>query len=81
MNVAQLGYANTRRWLSQKPLIDMTIPSPEFPSLKSSFIFCIDHVIGIELLAMHGELCFLSKAWKVFDEMCDRILVSDIQLE
>ncbi|XP_004490134.1 putative pentatricopeptide repeat-containing protein At1g69350, mitochondrial [Cicer arietinum] len=38
--------------------------------------FCSDSVIGTSLLAMYGELCCLSDARKVFDEMFQRDLVS-----
>lgn len=38
--------------------------------------FSNDHVIGTSLLAMYGELCCLSYARKVFDEMTERDLVS-----
>ncbi|CAK8544825.1 unnamed protein product [Lathyrus sativus] len=38
--------------------------------------FSVDRVIGTSLLGMYGELCCLSDAKKVFDEMCQRDLVS-----
>ncbi|CAJ2648068.1 unnamed protein product [Trifolium pratense] len=38
--------------------------------------FSEDRVIGTSLLGMYGELCCLSDAKKVFDEMCVRDLVS-----
>ncbi|KAK7309835.1 hypothetical protein RJT34_06894 [Clitoria ternatea] len=38
--------------------------------------FDTDHVIGTSLLSMYGESCCLVDARKVFDEMCDRDLVS-----
>ncbi|KAI5437742.1 putative pentatricopeptide repeat-containing protein At1g69350, mitochondrial [Lathyrus oleraceus] len=38
--------------------------------------FSEDRVIGTSLLGMYGELCCLSDAKKVFDEMCQRDLVS-----
>ncbi|KAJ1389820.1 Tetratricopeptide-like helical domain superfamily [Sesbania bispinosa] len=38
--------------------------------------FSTDPVIGTSLLGMYGELCCLNDARKVFDEMCERDLVS-----
>ncbi|XP_057448153.1 putative pentatricopeptide repeat-containing protein At1g69350, mitochondrial [Lotus japonicus] len=38
--------------------------------------FSTDHVIGTSLLGLYGEFCCLNDARKVFDEMCDRDLVS-----